>query len=104
MTEPVIIEAAINGVTSKQQNPSTPREPAEITDDALRCFAAGSAIVHNHIDAFGLDGRSAAERYLEGWRPVLAERPAMIAPEHNDGVIRAHRPPRRDRAHAPLAL
>ncbi|HYU39496.1 MAG TPA: 3-keto-5-aminohexanoate cleavage protein [Acidimicrobiia bacterium] len=84
MAEPVIIEAAINGVTSKQQNSSTPREPAEIADDALRCFSSGAAIVHNHIDAFGLDGRSAAERYLEGWRPVLAERPdALLYPTTN---------------------
>jgi 3-keto-5-aminohexanoate cleavage enzyme len=84
MTEPVIIEAAINGVTSKQQNPNAPREPGEIADDALRCFAAGAAIVHNHIDAFGLDGRSAAERYLEGWRPVLDERPdALLYPTTN---------------------
>jgi uncharacterized protein (DUF849 family) len=84
MAEPVIIEAAINGVTSKEQNPYTPREPAEIADDALRCFAAGAAIVHNHIDAFGLEGRSAAERYLEGWRPVLEERPdALLYPTTN---------------------
>ena len=84
MAEPVIIEAAINGVTSKKQNPNAPREPGEIADDALRCFAAGAAIVHNHIDAFGLDGKSAAERYLEGWRPVLAERPdALLYPTTN---------------------
>ena len=35
MAEPVIIEAAINGVTSKKHNPNTPKEPAEIADDAL---------------------------------------------------------------------
>ncbi|MFL6242311.1 MAG: 3-keto-5-aminohexanoate cleavage protein, partial [Acidimicrobiia bacterium] len=46
MAEPVIIEAAINGVTSKKHNPNTPKEPAEIADDALRCFAAGVAVVH----------------------------------------------------------
>ena len=87
MAEPVIIEAAINGVTSKGRNPHTPREPSEITNDALRCFAAGAAIVHNHIDSFGLDGNSAAERYLEGWRPVLAERPkALLYPTTNAGA------------------
>lgn len=87
MTEPVIIEAAINGVTTKEQNPHTPREPAEIADDARRCFAAGAAVVHNHIDAFGIDGGRAAERYLEGWRPVLAERPdALFYPTTNAGA------------------
>jgi uncharacterized protein (DUF849 family) len=84
MAEPVIIEAAINGVTSKKQNPNAPREPGEIADDALRCFVAGASIVHNHIDSFGLDGTSAAERYLEGWRPVLADRPdALLYPTTN---------------------
>ncbi len=87
MAEPVIIEAAINGVTSKKQNPNTPKEPAEITDDALRCFAAGAAVVHNHIDSFGMPGNSAAERYLEGWRPALAERPdALFYPTTNAGA------------------
>jgi uncharacterized protein (DUF849 family) len=87
MAEPVIIEAAINGVTSKQQNPNTPKEPDEIADDALRCFAAGAAVVHNHIDAVALDGSSAAERYLEGWRPALDERPdALFYPTTNAGA------------------
>src|SRR5262245_58780476 len=84
MAEPVIIEAAINGVTSKTRNPSTPKEPAEIAEDALRCFSAGAAVVHNHIDSFALDGSAAAERYLEGWRPALAERPdALFYPTAN---------------------
>ncbi len=87
MAQPVIIEAAINGVTSKKQNPHTPKEPAEIAEDALRCFAAGAAVVHNHIDSFALDGTSAAERYLEGWRPVMADRPdALVYPTTNAGA------------------
>jgi uncharacterized protein (DUF849 family) len=87
MAEPVIIEAAINGVTSKAHNPNTPKEPAEIAEEALRCFASGAAIVHNHIDAFGMDGDAAAERYLEGWRPALAARPdALFYPTTNAGA------------------
>jgi 3-keto-5-aminohexanoate cleavage enzyme len=87
MAEPVIIEAAINGVTSKAHNPHTPKEPAEVAEDALRCFAAGASIVHNHIDAFGMDGDAAAERYLEGWRPALAARPdALFYPTTNAGA------------------
>ena len=77
----VIIEAAINGVANKARNPHVPCEPAEIAADALACLAAGAAIVHNHIDQFGSPGPEAAERYLEGWRPVLAQRPdAMLYP------------------------
>lgn len=72
--QPVIIEAAINGATTKERNPHTPREPEEISADALRCIEAGAAIIHNHIDRVGITIEEACERYLEGWRPVLAER------------------------------
>ncbi len=75
---PVIIEAAINGIANKARNPHVPCEPAEIAADALACFAAGAAIVHNHIDQFGSAPPAAALRYLEGWRPVLAQRPDAI--------------------------
>ena len=42
-SNPVIIEAAINGQTSKDTNPHVPKEPEEIAADALACFAAGAA-------------------------------------------------------------
>jgi uncharacterized protein (DUF849 family) len=75
---PVIVEAAINGATSKARNPHTPTAPEEISRDALACMEAGAAIVHNHIDDFSLTGEGAAERYLAGWRPVMAARPDAI--------------------------
>jgi 3-keto-5-aminohexanoate cleavage enzyme len=78
---PVIIEAAINGATSKERNPNVPRTPGEIAADALACMDAGAAIIHNHIDRVGITEVEAAERYLEGWRPVLAARPdALLYP------------------------
>lgn len=78
---PVIIECAINGLTSKATNPHVPVEPSEITADALACIAAGAAIIHNHIGLPGATVEQAAERYLEGWRPVLAVRPdALLYP------------------------
>jgi 3-keto-5-aminohexanoate cleavage enzyme len=78
---PVIIECAINGVTSKAVNPHVPVEPAEITADALSCIEAGAAIIHNHIDLYGVGVERAAERYLEAWRPILAARPdALLYP------------------------
>jgi 3-keto-5-aminohexanoate cleavage enzyme len=77
----VIIEAAINGVTTKDANPNVPREPGEIAGDALACITAGAAIIHNHIDLSGLSTEGTAARYLEGWRPILAERPdALVYP------------------------
>lgn len=78
---PVVIEAAINGATTKERNPNVPRTPREIAEDALACIQAGAAIVHNHIDQVGLTETEAAERYLEGWRPVLERRPdALLYP------------------------
>ena len=74
---PVIIEAAINGVTSKERNPHVPTAPAEIAADALRCLKAGAAIVHNHVDVAS-GGEAIAARQLEGWRPVLGQRPDAI--------------------------
>ena len=78
---PVIIECAINGVTSKTANPHVPVGPPEIASDALGCIEAGAAIIHNHIDRYGVSVDQAAERYLEAWRPVLAARPdALLYP------------------------
>ncbi|BDB40917.1 MULTISPECIES: 3-keto-5-aminohexanoate cleavage protein [Mycobacterium] len=78
---PVIVECAVNGVTSKATNPHVPVTPSEITADALACLQAGAAIIHNHIDLHGVSVEQAAQRYLEAWRPVLAARPdALLYP------------------------
>jgi uncharacterized protein (DUF849 family) len=80
-TTPVIIEAAINGVTPRTRNPHVPITPEEIVDDALACVDAGAAIIHHHIDRPGISEAEAADRYLQAWRPVLARRPdALIYP------------------------
>jgi uncharacterized protein (DUF849 family) len=76
--DPVVIEAAINGATPKSRNSRVPTTPDEIARDGLACLAAGAAIVHNHIDDFSLGGVAAAERYLEGWRPLVRERADAI--------------------------
>lgn len=80
---PVIIEAAINGITRKEVNPHVPRQVDEIGADALACLEAGAAIVHNHVEVSG-DPRRVADTYLEAWRPVLAARPdALLYPTAN---------------------
>jgi uncharacterized protein (DUF849 family) len=85
--QPVIIEAAINGLTTTQRNPHVPQLPADVTTDALRCFSAGAAIVHNHIDLMTTDPQAAAARYLESWRPVWSARPdALLYPTVGMGV------------------
>ncbi|HEY1841008.1 MAG TPA: 3-keto-5-aminohexanoate cleavage protein [Mycobacterium sp.] len=99
MSEPVIIEAAINGATPKTVNPNVPVTEDEIVADALACFEAGAAIVHQHISNFNVSGDEAAEVYLGIWRRVLADRPdALWYPTINLG------PPDQWYAHiAPLA-
>jgi uncharacterized protein (DUF849 family) len=63
-----------------------PREPAEIAADAIACFEAGAAIVHNHVDLVYVSGDAAAARYIQGWGPVLATRPdALLYPTTNAG-------------------
>ena len=38
MTTPVIIEAALNGVTSRRRNPAVPVTPEELAVDAIECI------------------------------------------------------------------
>jgi uncharacterized protein (DUF849 family) len=75
---PVLIEAAINGGTTKARNPHVPIEPEEIRADALRCFDTGATIVHAHNHDIRLTGEAAARAYLDAWAPLLAERPDVL--------------------------
>lgn len=81
---PVIIEAAINGGRSKAENANVPISPEEILADALECLDAGAAIVHNHVDRFGISDEESAARYLEAWRGIWEVRPdALVYPTVN---------------------
>src|SRR4051794_35663875 len=75
---PVLIEAAINGGTTRDRNPNVPVTPHEIRSDAMRCFDAGATIVHAHNDDIRLTGMDAAARYLEAWAPLLAAHPDVL--------------------------
>lgn len=78
---PLLIEAALNGITTPEQNPAAPREPDELAADALRCLEAGAAIVHTHSDRPMAPPEEGAARYLEAYEPILAERPdALLYP------------------------
>jgi uncharacterized protein (DUF849 family) len=78
VSEPVLIEVALNGGSKKSRNPNTPITPQEIAAEALRCIAAGATSVHNHIEDIKLNGSEAAERYLEGWRPIHEAHPDVL--------------------------
>jgi uncharacterized protein (DUF849 family) len=75
---PVIIEAAINGGSSKRRNPNVPREPEEIIEDTFRCLDAGASIIHAHNRDYALHGKPAADDYLQAWRVILNERPDTL--------------------------
>ena len=78
MSDPVIIEAAINGMTTPERNPHVPRTPEEIASDAIRCLDAGASIIHAHNHDITLTGSAAAEPYIQAFAPVLAARPRAL--------------------------
>ncbi len=86
---PVIIEAAINGVTTRDRNPNVPRTPEEIAAESIRCIEAGATIIHNHNDDPVLDMVTRAHDaspYIEAWGPVLARYPeAFLYPTMTGG-------------------
>ncbi|WP_419919483.1 3-keto-5-aminohexanoate cleavage protein [Candidatus Poriferisocius sp.] len=75
---PVIIEVAINGITTPDINPNVPLSPQAITADALACLEGGAAIIHTHNHDIGLTGADAAGPYIEAMIPVLAVRPDAL--------------------------
>lgn len=77
-SQPVILEAAINGETRPDKNPNVPRKPEEIVADTFRCLDAGATLIHAHNDDIRETGRSAADLYLAAWGPILAERPDTL--------------------------
>ena len=75
---PVIIEVAINGITSPEINPNVPLSPEAIRDDSLTCLDQGAAIIHTHNFDISLTGEAAAGPYIEAMAPVLAARPDAL--------------------------
>ena len=86
---PVILEAAINGTTTRERNPHVPRTPEEIAADAIACIDAGASIVHNHNDDPVIDMVTAEHDpapYVRAWSRVLEARPgAFLYPTMTGG-------------------
>ena len=48
--EKLIITVAVSGAAPmREQNPKVPYSPAEIAEEALRCWRAGATVVHVHV-------------------------------------------------------
>lgn len=75
---PVVIEAALNGVTRKDRNANVPVTPEELAVDAIRCIDAGATVVHTHSHDMGAPPEQNAQVYAEAYRAILAERPDAI--------------------------
>jgi uncharacterized protein (DUF849 family) len=89
---PVLLEVALNGVTSRERNPRVPRLPDEIAADALACLDAGATIVHTHTHEAARTPDDAAELYLRAYRPILERRPdAILYPTIGSGTTIAGR-------------
>jgi uncharacterized protein (DUF849 family) len=85
--QPVIIEVALNGVTSRERNPHVPQSPDEIAADAIACIDAGASVVHIHNAQMGLPVAETAARYAEALRPMRAARPdAVLYPTMGGGT------------------
>jgi uncharacterized protein (DUF849 family) len=81
MTEtdaPVIIEAALNGVTTRARNASVPATAEEQADDALACVDAGATVIHTHAPNIVASPAEAAEQYAVAYRPVVEKFPGII--------------------------
>src|SRR4051812_30211184 len=78
MSEPVIIEAALNGITSRGRNANVPITPAELARDAVACVDEGATIVHAHAHNFGAPVDELVGAYAECFAPVLDARPGTI--------------------------
>jgi uncharacterized protein (DUF849 family) len=76
--DPVMIECAINGVTSPEKNPHVPRKPDQIVSDTFRALDAGASLIHAHNFDIQLGGQEAASDYLAAWKPILARRPDTL--------------------------
>jgi len=78
MPTPLIIEAAINGATSKSQNPNVPRSIDEIVDCACACIEAGASIIHHHTDDSIIQGRHDVTPYRQAWTRIREKHPDAI--------------------------
>ncbi|MEE9285925.1 MAG: 3-keto-5-aminohexanoate cleavage protein [Dehalococcoidia bacterium] len=89
----LMIEAAINELTSKEQNPNVPYGPEEVARDAIACAKAGATIVHFHArDAdTGQQLWDGIETYAKAIKLIRRECDAILYPTYRSGVPKEQR-------------
>jgi uncharacterized protein (DUF849 family) len=75
---PVIVEVALNGLTSRGHNPRVPVSPEELAAEAIACIDAGATVVHTHAHNLGAPAEALTDAYAQCYRAVLAARPGVI--------------------------
>lgn len=78
MSTPLILEVAVNGMTTPAINPAVPRTPDQIVADALACLEAGASIIHCHIDDAKLGVDATVAVYGDIFSRVLKEFPQVL--------------------------
>jgi uncharacterized protein (DUF849 family) len=78
MSEAVVIEAALNGVTAKARNPLVPITPEEHAHDGIACVDAGATVIHTHTEHMVAPVEDVAEEYARAYRPIVDARPGII--------------------------
>jgi uncharacterized protein (DUF849 family) len=78
MTYPVIIEAALNGVTSSARNPNVPATPEALAEDAIACSDAGATVIHTHAPDITVPPENARDQYATMFRPVVEKFPGVV--------------------------
>ena len=78
MKSPVILEVALNGVTSRRRNPNVPATVEEHAKDALACVDAGATIIHTHAPDLVVGAEEAAGQYATAFRPVVEQHPGIV--------------------------
>jgi 3-keto-5-aminohexanoate cleavage enzyme len=74
----VIIEAALNGVTTPARNPRVPATVDNQIRDALACIDAGATVIHTHAPNMLVGADEAAEQYAAVYRPVVEKHAGII--------------------------
>lgn len=76
----IIIEARVNELAPRDENPNVPFSPEEIAGDAVACHSEGAAIVHWHGRAEDGAPDNSTEHYLKTIRLIKEKCPILIHP------------------------
>ncbi len=76
--KPVILEVAVNGITTFDRNSAVPILASDVSEEILACMDAGASVVHSHSAVRSPDALEVAEDYAQAYRPVLQAYPDAI--------------------------